>query len=64
MLLISTGFVVSGVSFTLIFFMLRMMLSVFLRVYFGSSVAVSVAGEMGFYLDLDLALFLVDSLRF
>ncbi len=36
MLLISAGFAVSGVSFSLALLMLRMMLSVLLRVCFGS----------------------------
>ncbi len=60
----SAGFVVSGVSFSLGFLMVRRALSVFLRVCFGSSVGFYVAGEMGFYLDFDLRFFWADSPRF
>ncbi len=42
------GFVFPGVSFSLGLFKMRRTLSVFLRVYFGSSVGVYVTGEMGF----------------
>jgi hypothetical protein len=48
MLFNDAGFVVSGVSLTLGSLMVRRTLSVFLRVSFGCSVGVYVAGEMVF----------------
>ncbi len=54
------GFVVSGVSLSFGLLMARRALSVFLRVCFGCSVGFYVAGEMGFYLGLDLAFFWAD----